>query len=96
MTIAVPLLGSLLGWLVGMASNRLMKFIAVAISLITGGLTIALLRAANGIAPDDVGYFWIPSAAVKIGFNLTGIGVWVAAVAGCVGSMAVLFSVKYM
>ena len=96
MTIAVPLLGSLLVWLVGMASNRLMKFIAVAISLITGGLTIALLRAANGIAPDDVGYFWIPSAAVKIGFNLTGIGVWVAAVAGCVGSMAVLFSVKYM
>ncbi len=73
-----------------------MKLIAVLISLVTGGLTIALLMAADGIQSAEAGYFWIPNAAVKIGFNLTGIGVWVAAVAGCVGSMAVLFSVKYM
>ena len=84
----------MLVWLVGMASSRLMKWVASLTALATGGLTLKLLFALP-VEPVE-GVFWIPNAAVKIGLNLTGLGVWVAVVAGCVGAAAVIFSLKYM
>ncbi len=93
-------MGALLVWLIGMASDRLMKWVAVLVALATGVLTLKLLFASSILqtSPDEAvqGYFWIPGAAIEIGFNLSGIGIWVAVVAGCVGAMAVIFSLKYM
>ncbi len=71
-----------------------MKWIAVLVSLAAGVFALKLLFSIPAQPPD--GYFWIPGVAVQIGFNLTGLGVWVAVVAGCVGAMAVIFSLKYM
>ncbi len=71
-----------------------MKWIASLVALATGGLTLKLLFSLP-VEPYD-GYFWVPNAAIKIGLNLTGLGVWVAVVAGCVGAAAVIFSLKYM
>lgn len=93
-TIATPLAGALLVWLAGMASTRLMKWVAALVALATGALTLRLLFALP-VQPDE-GFFWIPNAAVKIGLSLTGLSVWVAVVAGCVGALAVIFSLKYM
>ncbi len=95
-TIATPLLGALLVWIIGMANDRLMKCVAVLVSVATGVLVIKLLLALPAHLPAGHGYFWIPNEAIKIGFNLTGMGVWVAAVAGVVGCLAVIFSLKYM
>lgn len=94
LTVATPLFGALLVWLTGMASERLMKWVATLIAIATGVLSLQLLFSLP--AGSSEGYLWIPNAAVEIGFNLTGMGVWVAVVAGCVGCMAVIFSLKYM
>jgi len=79
---------------VGMTSERLMKWVAALVSLAAGAFTLKLLFSIPAQPPE--GYFWIPGIAVQIGFNLTGLGVWVAVVAGCVGALAVIFSLKYM
>ena len=93
-TIATPLAGAILVWLVGMASDRLMKWVAVLVSLATGALTLKLLFSLPAARGQDVS--WILKPGVAIGLNLTGLGVWVAVVAGVIGALAVIYSLKYM
>jgi len=71
-----------------------MKWYTVLAGFVTAGLTIALVTRGVGQALPAV--FWIPGIDLRISLQLTGIGVYVAAVAGCIGSLAVLYSIKYM
>ncbi|MGD9495867.1 MAG: NADH-quinone oxidoreductase subunit L [Armatimonadota bacterium] len=89
----VPLGGCLLIPVVGRANERLMKWYTVLASFVTGALTLALLGRAG--TPLSAVY-WIPGIELRISLELTGIGVYVAAIAGCIGALAVLYSIKYM
>lgn len=72
-----------------------MKWYTVAVGFVTAGLTVALVLAAGGQeAPASV--WWIPDLKAQIALQLTGIGVYVAAIAGCIGALALLYSIRYM
>ncbi|MFP3902832.1 MAG: NADH-quinone oxidoreductase subunit L [Armatimonadota bacterium] len=94
MTVATPLLGTVLVWLLGLTSDRLMKTFAVLVAVATGVLTVLLLLQLPASNGEE--FVWIPQSAIFIGFNLTGFGVWVAVVAGVIGALTVIYSVRYM
>ncbi len=80
--------------LFGLINQRLMKWYTVLLGFATGGLTLKLLTFASEV-PLPV-HHWIPSANVQVSLQLTGVGLYVAAVAGCIGALALLYSIKYM
>jgi len=90
----VPLLGCLLVPVLGALNTRLMKWYTVALGFVTGALTIKLLSFAGHLPLPTV--YWIPSAGVQVGLQLTGVGLYVAAIAGCIGALVLLYSLKYM
>ena len=90
----MPLGGCLLVPLFGAINERLMKWYSVLVGFATAALTLALI---NGAAGQDISaLYWIPGIDATFGLQLTGVGMYVAAVAGCIGSLAVLYSIKYM
>ncbi|MBD3292686.1 MAG: hypothetical protein GF393_07150, partial [Armatimonadia bacterium] len=94
LTIVVPLGGCLLVPVFGKINERLMKWYSVLVGFATAGLTVALIQQSAG--QDLSALYWIPGVDATFGLQLTGIGMYVAAVAGCIGSLAVLYSIKYM
>lgn len=90
----MPLGGCLLIPVLGALNERLMKWYTVLAGFVTAGLTIALVT--RGVGQPLPAVFWIPGIDLRISLELTGIGVYVAAVAGCIGSLAILYSIKYM
>ena len=90
----MPLGGCLLIPLIGWLNERVMKWYTVAAGFVTAGLTVSLIVSAGGAEIARV--WWIPGIDAAIGIQLTGIGLYVAAVAGCIGALAILYSVKYM
>ncbi|MGI5817471.1 MAG: NADH-quinone oxidoreductase subunit L [Armatimonadota bacterium] len=94
MTIVVPLGGCLLIPVLGAINERLMKWYTVSAGFATAALTVALIRASAG--HEITALYWIPGVDATFGLQLTGIGMYVAAVAGCIGSLAILYSIKYM
>ncbi len=71
-----------------------MKWYTVVLSFVTGGLTIRLLSIASEV--PLTAHYWIPGADVSVSLQLTGIGLYVAAVAGCIGALTMLYAIKYM
>ena len=71
-----------------------MKFYSVLVGLATAILTVMLIGAAGDQPLTAV--YWIPGIDATFGLQLTGIGMFVAAVAGCIGFLAVVYSLKYM
>ncbi len=71
-----------------------MKAYSVLVGLVTAILTVALIGAAGDQPLTAV--YWIPGIDATFGLQLTGIGMFVAAVAGCIGFLAVVYSLKYM
>lgn len=90
----MPLGGCLLIPLLGWINERLMKWYTVVAGFVTAGLTVALVTGGAGRPLPTV--IWIPGLDLQISLQLTGIGVYVAAIAGCIGSLAILYSLKYM
>ncbi len=71
-----------------------MKWYTVLVGFVTAGLTIALVT--RGIGEPVPAALWIPGVNAYFALQLTGIGVYVAAIAGCIGALAILYSIKYM
>lgn len=90
----MPLGGSLLIPVLGAINERLMKWYTVLAGFVTAGFTIALVT--RGVGQTLPAVMWIPGIDLQISLELTGIGVYVAAVAGCIGALAMLYSIKYM
>lgn len=77
-----------------MTSDRIMKALSVLVAVASGVLTVALLLALP--AENAEQFLWIPQSGIVIGFNLSGLGAWVAVIAGVIGALAVIFSLRYM
>ncbi len=94
LTVIVPLAGCLLIPLLGWLNERLMKWYSVVLAFVTAGLTIGLILSSE--ATGLTAAWWIPGIDAKIGVQLTGVGLYVAAIAGCIGALTVLYSIAYM
>lgn len=92
-TIFLPWLGGLLVWLVGDKHPRAQHGLASGFSLATGVASIALL-----FDYSEVVAIRIPMGTTFGEFTLVpdGLGVFLAAIAAVVGSLAVVFSINYM
>jgi len=93
LTIGLPWLGALVIWLVGDRDEKFTHLLAVAFSVATGGAALLLLPYGK-----ERLLFAIPMGGVfgDFTFVVDGLGVFLAAIATVVGSLAVIFSVDYM
>jgi NADH-quinone oxidoreductase subunit L len=105
LSILFPWAGAFLVSIAGDSRPRLQHFLAILFSAVSGIFAIILLLntlpAWRGIAPAWVAtdpYFSIPlgGAFGNISFLADGLGVYLAAIASVIGSLAILFSVDYM
>jgi len=93
MTIGLPWLGALLVWVIGDKNPRWQHGLAIAFSLAGGAAAVALIPSAFDqlVVTLPVGGFF-----GDFTFVADGLGVFLAAIATVVGSLAVIFSVDYM
>ena len=93
LTIGLPWLGALCVWLVRDRSPRAQHALAIFFSVTAGIAALALLPGAAGAATYSIAAGGIFGS---FSFVPDGLGVFLAAVATVVGSLAVIFSVDYM
>jgi len=97
LVIGLPWTGALLVWLAGLpggaARPRLQNGLAVFFSVCAGGASLALVSQAS---PDYAIRRFAGEGFGLFSFTPDGLGVFLAAVATVVGSLAVIFSIDYM
>jgi NADH-quinone oxidoreductase subunit L len=92
--ILCPLGGALLAPLAYAVRKKAVAWFAVFFALMTCALSLLLLtNIQSGVL---LTYDWIPSIGFSIALNLDALGVYVAVVAGSIGFLVVLYSVRYM
>ncbi len=93
LTIGIPWLGAVIVWMVGDRHPRWEHGLAVAFSVLTGAASLGLLAFASAKPVLD-----LPVGGVfdHFTFAADGLGVFLAAIAAVIGSLAVIFSVDYM
>jgi NADH-quinone oxidoreductase subunit L len=98
LAIGVPLLGTALVPLVGKGGREARAWFAVAMAFVTAAATVLLLwdvwvgRSVGIVDSLD----WMPSVGLSFTVYLDPLAVMMALVAGCIGAIVVLYSVKYM
>lgn len=93
LTIAIPWVGALLVWWVGDSRPKIQHSIAVLFAVAAGAAAVALLPSAGEEIAVSLP---VGEAFGDFTFAPDGLGVFLAAVATVVGSLAVIFSVDYM
>ncbi|MEJ5314787.1 MAG: NADH-quinone oxidoreductase subunit L [Anaerolinea sp.] len=93
LTIFLPWAGALFVWMVGNDRPRLQHSLAVGFSVAGGVAGLALLALGS---PDEMVVLSIGGAFGNFSFRPDGLGVFLAAIATVIGSLAVIFSVDYM
>jgi NADH-quinone oxidoreductase subunit L len=93
LTITIPWLGALLVWWTGDSRPRLQNTLAVIFSVAAGLCALALIP---NISSQTAISISIGSAYGNFSFVADGLGVFLAAVATVIGSLAVIFSIDYM
>ena len=91
--IGIPWAGAVVVWLVGDSRSKLQHTLAVAFAVVSGLVALLLIPYNSGQIAVS-----IPVGGVFGDFNFVadGLGVFLAAIATVVGSLAVIFSVNYM
>jgi NADH-quinone oxidoreductase subunit L len=94
LAVAVPFIGAAFVPVAAAFGDRARAWFAVLFGFITAFFTLLLTY---NIQPGAVGgYDWIPYLDIRLGILVDGISVAVAAIAGVIGALVLLFSVKYM
>ena len=93
LTITIPWLGALLVWWSGDSRPRLQNTLAVIFSVAAGLCALALIPNISSQAAFSIS---VGSAYGNFSFVPDGLGVFLAAVATIIGSLAVIFSIDYM
>ncbi|MFW5956104.1 MAG: NADH-quinone oxidoreductase subunit L [Halorhabdus sp.] len=96
--IVLPLVGAMALPFVDVAGARARNAVAVAFGIATGLLTVSLVPRALSGDPSVVHYdvAWVPAVDVTFGLYLDVLGVMMAAIAGVVGALALVFSTRFM
>ena len=96
--VGVPLLGTALVPLVGKLGKNARAWFAVTMAFIGGAGTVALLWDVwvDTMQPVRLAFDWVPSIGIEFTVYLDPLAVMMAFVAGCIGALVVLYSVKYM
>ncbi len=93
LVIGLPWAGALIVWLVGDAHPRVQHTLAVAFALLAAAAAVALIPQASDQVAVNV---QLGGAFGNFTFVPDGLGVFLAAVATVIGSLAVIFSIDYM
>ncbi|MFB6200416.1 MAG: NADH-quinone oxidoreductase subunit L [Halorhabdus sp.] len=96
--IVLPLVGAAVLPFVAAVGDRPRNGMAVLVGLVTAAMTLSLVPRALSGSPDVVQYevAWVPAAEVSFGLYLDVLGVLMAAIAGVVGALALVFSTRFM
>ena len=94
LAVLIPIIGGPFCYLVERISSKARTAYAVALGFITAGLTLSLIPSITKGTVESL--LWIPGVNLSIGTCLDSFSVFVAAVAGCIGALALLYSTRYM
>jgi NADH-quinone oxidoreductase subunit L len=94
LAVLIPIIGGPFCYLVEKISSKARTIYAVALGFITAGLTLSLIPSiTKGVVEN---FLWIPGLNISIGICLDSFSVYVAAIAGGIGALALLYSTRYM
>jgi len=94
LAIAIPIVGSGLVFLVGRLGSKARTAFSIIVGFITAGFTLSLIpRITEG---EIISFLWVPGANIPVGLSVDSLSVFVAVVAGCIGALVLLYSVRYM
>ena len=97
--ILTPLVGAALVPIAALAGDRVRAWFATLVGALTGVLTLALVpQALDATGSESVHYSvsWAAAVDVSFGLYLDILGVTMAAIAGVVGALVLLFSTRFM
>jgi NADH-quinone oxidoreductase subunit L len=96
--IGVPLLGTVLAPLAGRLGKGALAAFAVVMAFIGASGTVFLLwdMWMGSLQPATLTFQWAPSIELQFSIYIDPLGAMMAFVAGCIGALVVLYSVKYM
>jgi len=96
--IGVPLAGTALAPIVGRLGRKYLTTFAVVMAFIGAAGTVALLWDVwiDNVQAVRLSFDWAPSIGLNFTIYLDPLAVMMAFVAGCIGALVVLYSVKYM
>ncbi|RLG71532.1 MAG: hypothetical protein DRO11_04275 [Methanobacteriota archaeon] len=93
LSMLTPFLGMVISPILGVISPRARTWSAVAFGFLTAIFVSMLVgRIGKGVPT----YEWIPMEKISIGVHLDALGVYIAFIAGTIGALVLLYSVKYM
>ncbi len=94
LAVLIPIIGGPFCYLVERKGSRARTAYALVLGFITAALTLSLLPfITKGNAKT---FLWIPEIKLTIGICLDAFSVFVAIVAGCIGALALFYSIRYM
>jgi NADH-quinone oxidoreductase subunit L len=93
LTITLPWLGGFLVWIAGNRRPQLQHTLAVVFSLLSAVASVGLLTVASDEASISI---YMGPAFGHLTFIPDGLGIFLAMIATCIGSLCVIFSMDYM
>jgi NADH-quinone oxidoreductase subunit L len=94
LAVLIPIIGGPFCYLVERISSKARNAYAITLGFISAGLTLSLIpRIAEGSVEE---FLWIPGVNISVGVCLDSFSVFVAVVAGSIGALALLYSLRYM
>ena len=94
LAVLIPVIGGPFCYLVEKIGPKARTAYALALGFITAGLSLSLIPFISEGTISSV--LWIPGVNMSVGICLDSLSVFVAIIAGCIGALAILYSVRYM
>ncbi|MDY7018787.1 MAG: NADH-quinone oxidoreductase subunit L [Chloroflexota bacterium] len=94
LAVVIPIIGGPFCYVVEKISPKARTIYAITLGFITAGLTLSLIPSITEGSVND--FLWIPGANISLGICLDSLSVFVAIIAGCIGALALLYSIRYM
>lgn len=94
LAVLIPIIGGPFCYLVEKISSKARTAYAITLGFITAGLTLALIPSITEGSIEEL--LWIPGLNISMGICLDSLSVFVAIIAGCIGALALLYSIRYM
>ena len=94
LAVLLPVIGGPFCYLVEKISPKARTIYAITLGVVTAGLTLSLIPFISEGTISSV--LWIPGVNMSVGICLDSLSVFVAVIAGCIGALALIYSIRYM